>query len=111
MEALRETTEWAGNFPNHTYLLEGTNLLAYIRAGTEQVTWFSKPMKNFDRRSRTFVKVDKGIFGSAQVQSSLIQVQGSRGAVYYVDPEKQSCTCSGYTFRGRCRHLTEALGQ
>lgn len=110
MEALRETTEWVGNFPNHTYLLDGTNLLAYIRAGTSEVTWFKKPIKNFDRRRRSFVKVDKKIFGQTQAQSALIPVAGSRGAVYYVDPDRKSCTCSGYAFRGRCRHVTETLG-
>lgn len=101
MEALRETTDW--EFPNHTYLLDGTTLVAYIKQGTTEVTLLKNGIKNFDKRRRTFVKADKALFDSP-ASSNLIEVQGSKGAVYYVDPELHSCTCPGYTFRGKCKH-------
>ena len=101
MEAVRETTDW--EFPNHTYLLDGTTLVAYIKQGTTEVTLLKNGIKNFDKRRRTFVKADKALF-EVHVASSLIEVPGSKGAVYYVDPENSTCTCPGFTFRGKCKH-------
>lgn len=116
MHALQETTKWVGSNvnANHIYLVEGTKLLAYIKAGTREQIWFNKPMKNFDRRYRTFKELrgrDNPFEQSDKIESTLIKVQGSKGSVYYVDPEKGSCTCAGYTFRGKCRHVAEALSK
>jgi hypothetical protein len=111
MQALQETTKWASDkTPNHVYLVDGTKLLAYIRKGTMEPVWFNKPMKNFDRRYRTFreLKGTTNPFAQAsEVESTLIKVIGSKGAVYYVDPEKQSCTCPGFQFRSACKHLSK----
>jgi hypothetical protein len=101
MEALRETTDWAT--PNHTYLLDGTTLVAYIKQGATTPFYFSKGIKHFDKRGRKFEKADVSLFES-HVESNLIEVMGSKGAVYYVDPELHSCTCPGFTFRGKCKH-------
>jgi hypothetical protein len=101
MEALRETTDWAT--PNHTYLLDGTTLVAYIKQGTTEPFYFSKGIKHFDKRGRKFEKASTTLFES-HVESAVIEVMGSKGAVYYVDPELHSCTCPGFTFRGKCRH-------
>lgn len=110
MEAIRETTRWASaRTPNHTYLVDGTNLVAYIKQGETVPTWFTKPMRNFDRRRRTFVRADVALFGKPTQKSQLIRVQGSKGSEYFVDPEKNSCTCPGFVFRGKCRHLEQAL--
>lgn len=115
MQALQETTKWASpHAQNHVYLVEGTNLLAYIKGGTTEQIWFSKPMKNFDRRYRTFREL-KGRANPFKkpgaVESNLIKVTGSKGSVYYVDPEKGSCSCPGFMFRGKCRHVAEALNK
>jgi hypothetical protein len=101
MEALRETTEWAT--PNHTYLLDGTTLVAYIKQGETTPFYFSKGIKHFDKRGRKFEKASTTLFES-HVESAVIEVMGSKGAVYYVDPELHSCTCPGFTFRGKCKH-------
>ncbi len=108
MEALRETTDW--ETPNHTYLLDGTTLVAYIKQGETTPFYFKNGIKHFDKRGRKFEKVSTDLF-DAHVESAvsnLIEVQGSKGAVYYVDPELHSCTCPGFTFRGNCKHV-EAL--
>jgi hypothetical protein len=61
MEALRETT--GGQFPPHTYLLNGTTLVAYIKQGTSQPYWFKNGIKNFDKRGRKFERADSRQFG------------------------------------------------
>jgi hypothetical protein len=104
MEAIKETTVWKeGNVPNHTYLLDGSHLVAYIKQGETAPFYFSKPIKNFDRRGRTFVKADTKLFKAPK--SSLREVAGSKGATYYVDDEAKTCTCPGFTFRGTCKHI------
>ena len=105
MEALIETT--GGLFPAHTYLLDGTTLVAYIKVGTTEPFYFKNGIKNFDKRGRKFEKASTNLF-ETHVETNLIEVQGSKGAVYYVDPEAHSCTCPGFTFRGKCKH-TEIL--
>jgi hypothetical protein len=104
MEALVETT--GGQFPAHTYLLDGTKLVAYIKVNTTEPFYFKNPIKGFDKRGRKFEQASTGLFEShvESAVSNLIEVQGSKGAVYHVDPELHSCTCPGFMFRGKCKH-------
>jgi hypothetical protein len=104
MEALRETTDWAT--PNHTYLLDGTTLVAYIKKGETTPFYFSKGIKHFDKRGRKFETVTPNPF-KVKAQSNLIKVKGSKGNEYTVDPEARTCTCPGFQFRGNCKHTKE----
>lgn len=108
MEAMRETTKWkSGGNSNHTYLLDGMNLVAYIKDGDTVPFYFKNPIKGFDRRGRTFVRADIKMFKARQ-KSSTIEVKGSKGNVYFVDTVEKTCTCSSFQFRGKCKHI-EAL--
>ena len=109
MEALKEVTVWNVDFAqcNHTYLLDGDKVIAYRPWHTGEPVW-GTPMR-FDRRYRKFEPADLALFGIEEApenaaENALIEVQGSKGAVYYVDPEAKTCTCPGYTFRGKCKH-------
>jgi hypothetical protein len=104
MEALRETT--GGLFHPHTYLLDGTTLVAYIKAGETEPFYFKSGIKNFDKRGRKFEKADSKQFKS-KAKTQLIEVKGSKGSSYWVDPEAKTCTCPGYTFRGACKHVQD----
>lgn len=112
MEALKEITEWAVDFrqPNHTYLFDGEKALAYIQWHEGAPIYFNRPTK-INRRGRKFVKADIGLFGSIQPKSNLIEFTGSAGGTYYVDAEARSCTCPGYNFRGRCKHLEKVVNK
>lgn len=103
-EAFLETTVWDGPYPNHTYLLEGDRAIAYIKVGTKEPFYFSKPIQ-LDKRGRKFQKLDKNPFGKQETDPTLIEVKGSKGDTYYVDPVAATCTCSGFKFRGTCKHL------
>ena len=102
MEALVETT--GELFPAHTYLLEGNNLVAYVKANTTEPFYFKNPIKGFDKRGRKFIPGNKNLF-TTQKESNARTVIGSSGQAYTVT--EQSCTCPGFTYRGTCKHMAE----
>jgi len=102
MEALRETT--GGQFPAHIYLLDGNNLVSYIKSGETEPFYFKNPIKGFDKRGRKFAIVTPNPF-KVKTQSNLIKVKGSKGNEYTIDTDAQTCNCPGFTFRGSCKHL------
>lgn len=102
MRAYKEITDWTT--PNHTYLLDGTNLLAYIKDGEAQPFYFKNPIKGFDKRGRKFIELDDNPF-TVTVTSSLREVKGSKGNSYFVNDSDSTCTCPGFTFRGKCKHV------
>ena len=103
MEALRETT--GGLFPAHVYLLDGNNLVSYIKSGETEPFYFKNPIKGFDKRGRKFATVTPNPF-KVKTSSNLITIKGSNGKEYTLNPDTNTCTCPGFTFRGACKHLT-----
>lgn len=55
-EVLQEVTNW--DYPNHTYLLDKRKgwLLGYRNVLTGEIQIYSKPMKQFSKSKRKFVK-------------------------------------------------------
>lgn len=111
MKFYEETTKWEVSTPNHTYLLsdDKSKAFAYVRAGTRTVFKFKAPIR-LDLRGRTFkavpnsfgYQIEKEISGNPQWT-----VKGSKGDVYVVEKTDSgyTCTCSGFRFRGKCRHI------
>lgn len=108
MEAVREVTVWKGcdTQPNHIYLMDGSKAVAYIPWGEGKPFYFKSPI-GIDKRGRKFVPADTKLFKKVKHESTKIRVAGSKGQVYYVDPEAHTCTCPGFTFRGACKHVAE----
>ena len=102
MEAVVETT--GAQFPQHTYLLDGNNLVAYVKANTSEPFYFKNPIKGFDKRGRKFVPGNITLF-TTKKESHARTVIGSKGQTYTVT--ENSCSCPGYTYRGTCKHLAE----
>ena len=100
MQALIETT--GELFPAHTYLLDGNNLVAYVKKGETQPFYFKNPIKGFDKRGRKFKPGNITVF-TTKKESHAKTVIGSKGQTYTVTEE--SCTCPGFTYRGSCKHL------
>jgi len=109
MIAVRETTVWENVKvqPNHTYLMDGDKAVAYIKWGEGEAFYFKKPLR-IDKRGRKFEALKSNPF-TAKIASTMIRVEGSKGAVYEVDPDAKTCTCPGFTFRGACKHITNLV--
>jgi hypothetical protein len=59
MKLLKETTVWDKvdyKVPNHTYMIENTKCVGYIRESDGKEFRFTKPMF-FDRRGRKFQEI------------------------------------------------------
>ena len=112
MKWFAETTVWTDTAtPNGVYLLDDgkTKMYAFRPGGSDKI----KTFKNFiriDTRGRKFVVNPEQY--ETQIQASVPegrvhQVTGSKGNVYQVTELNgtYSCTCSGFKFRGDCRHV------
>jgi hypothetical protein len=109
MEAVVETTVWNdSNLANHTYLLDGTKMLAYIKVGSTTPFYFNKPI-TIDKRGRKFQSLKVNPFKKIKEKSTTIKVSGSKGNIYSIDTVDKTCTCPGYTFRGSCKHIKELV--
>jgi hypothetical protein len=100
MQALVETT--GDQFPAHTYLLDGNNLVAYVKVNETTPFYFRNPIKGFDKRGRKFQTGNITLF-TVKKESNAHTVIGSKGQTYTVTED--SCTCPGYTYRGTCKHM------
>jgi hypothetical protein len=57
---MKETTnDWKTDYrvPCHTYIMDGSTCIGYIKEGTVEEIIFSKPSKLFSKTGRKFVKV------------------------------------------------------
>lgn len=109
MIAVQETTKWDWKYqPNHTYLLDGDKIVAYIPKGTT-VPQYLKSVMRLNQRGRTFRELKVNPFKVQASDKKIIKVQGSKGNTYEIDPDEKTCTCPGYVYRGACKHLKEVL--
>ena len=63
MKYLKEITKWAESpeTPNHTYIFnENDENVGYIKTGTTEEIYFSKPSKQFSKSRRKFVQLKRG---------------------------------------------------
>jgi hypothetical protein len=115
MQAYKEITVWDdGNTAiNHTYLLNGDQMIAYIRVGTTVPFYFKNPIR-ISKSGRKFELVEPNPFAFlpqvvvAQTTSdNIVEIDGSKGAKYILDKSEKTCTCPGFTYRGTCKHVKE----
>jgi len=110
MKWYSETTAYTDSMPNGTYLLNDskTKLYAYVRPGSGTPKQFKNPIK-IDIRGRKFVEssTQYKIVTQEESEGRVWEVAGSKGNVYRVTEANGylSCTCSGFRFRGDCKHV------
>ena len=110
MKWFAETTDYKDPVPNGIYLLDDTKtkMYAFKPFGTGDIKTFKNPIK-IETRGRKFV------VNPVQFETKLKEdepegrtwtVKGSKGDEYRVSElnGNLSCTCSGFKFRGKCKH-------
>ena len=119
MKAFLETTEWPDGSVtncNHVYWMDDAKnkMYAYAKFGNPADTQTFKNPIQIDTRGRTFEVVRNDIYG--WVENGLVvstnptwTVTGTKGDKYTVEKDGSvyNCTCSGFKFRGACRHIEE----
>ena len=113
MKWFAETTDYRDSTPNGIYLLDDgkSKMYAFRPRGTGEIKVFKNPIR-IDLRGRKFV------INSVQFKTELTEpepegrvftVTGSKGDQYTVNEVRGSwsCTCSGFRFRGECKHIKE----
>jgi hypothetical protein len=109
MEAVVETTVWNdSNNANHTYLLDGSKMVAYIKVGSTTPVYFKNPI-TIDKRGRKFITAKPNPFKEVKEKNTIIKVSGSKGNTYSIDTDAKTCTCPGFMYRGNCKHITEFI--
>ena len=118
-EILQETTVWKADFPvsNHIYLLDNnSNIIAYIKQGDTAINQLKSRIK-LDKRYRKFTKInheglsklmpkDNGHDYSIKPNIRIFKVvSGNHDYKIEVNGNSLSCTCIGYGYRGKCKHI------
>lgn len=119
MKYFQEVTDWGDNIPNHIYYMKDDKsfTVGYIKAGTKALFKFSKPIA-IETRGRKFVELknkkgepDEKYFVKTEetVAKDAIIVKGSNGKEYHITKtgKTYSCTCPGFMFRHKCKHVEE----
>jgi hypothetical protein len=110
MKWFAETTQYNDSIANGVYLLDDakSKMYAFRPAGGE-IKAFRNPIR-IDVRGRKFVVNPIQYPTTAkEPEGRYWIVKGSKGDEYRVTElnGNYSCTCSGFKFRGQCRHITE----
>lgn len=109
---LQETTDWGdAAVANGIYHVNDDGYLVGYKGPTTLYKKFSKPMKRFSKARRTFEVVGSYEDVDEVANDKRWEFEGSKGNKYFVtdDNGKITCTCPGYTYRGKCKHTSEVI--
>ena len=111
MKWYSETTAYSDGIANGIYLLDDgkSKMYAFKPFGTGTIKVFKNPIR-IDVRGRKFAVNSvqfKTELKEPEPEGRVIEVRGSKGDIYKVTElnGNYSCTCSGFKFRGDCRHI------
>jgi hypothetical protein len=115
MKWFAETTDYRDSVANGIYLLDDgkTKMYAFKPKGTGEIKVFKNAIK-IETRGRKFV-VNPVQFETKlkedEPEGRVWTVKGSKGDEYRVSELNGtlSCTCSGFKFRGDCKHIKNVV--
>ena len=106
IDILQEVTDW-GKYKvnNGVYHVNSAGKLVGYQVNVDSELQVLKvPSTQFSKARRKFKKIGER---PEELNKNIIEVKGSKGNVYLVDTEKNTCTCPGFTYRGYCKHVKE----
>lgn len=107
MKLRAEISEWSDDTKNGVYLTNdsGDQCYAYAPFGISTLKYFKNPI-TINLRYRKFL--DLWRIPEEEAEPEGIKEIGSKGNAYYVT--ENSCTCSGFKYRGTCKHWEKHYG-
>jgi hypothetical protein len=109
MIVMREVTNW--DTPNHTYIVDNSKskLLGYIPVGQRTKVMFQIPM-SFSNARRKFEIIERI---EDEPDDTVTKITSESGNVYYVknDNGSYSCSCIGFKYHGKCKHINQVLAK
>jgi hypothetical protein len=113
MKFYQETTDYGDKIANGVYLFDDAKekMYAYVAPGTGVVKTFKHPIR-ISTKGRKFKVVDNTYnytIPEEFAENPRWEVAGSKGVTYFVEKTNNglTCTCSGFKFRGDCKHVKE----
>lgn len=112
-QILQEVTEWDNQYPiiNKIYLLDlKDKIIAYTKSDGS-IHQLKNPIK-IDKRRRKFIIVKHNglskLIQKVEDNTRIFKVN-SKDKEYTISLDNttdiMSCTCTGYSFRGKCKHI------
>ena len=114
MMLVKEISTWTGvsRQPNHTYLIseDYSKIFGYFKWNDpKEFQMFTAPIR-FDTRRRQFKVMKRNInFAGQKPSNKTWEINGSKGSVYVVEETANglSCSCVGFKYHGKCKHIDE----
>ena len=106
------TSDWVGVVcpPNHTYLMDDrmNSVIGYFKQHNPNTFHLLKNPLTIDTRHRKFKVMQTGYkFVRDKEAAPHWVVEGSGGHKYVVSQDKigYNCSCVGFKYRGKCKHI------
>lgn len=111
LKVLKEVTDWDLDFqPNHTYLVDGDKCLAYKPHHGTEIRETTIKLHRSRRKFETFEYFEQDWPGiTINRNTNTVEIKGSKGDVYTVNLDDETCTCPAFKFRGGCKHVSMAM--
>jgi hypothetical protein len=94
-------------YPNYTYaaLRGNRKIVGHWNPQTKEGHAYSTALnfKSYGRKFKAAWITKRG--QKEQEVSDTIRIKGSKGNIYEVAKDGSSCTCPGFTFRQKCKHV------